>query len=49
MHMALGAEVNSLVKTCLGGSWEAPKTKPESARMPAFGAQLEPLPVWSCI
>jgi hypothetical protein len=28
MHMTLGAGVNSLVKTCLGDSREAPKSKP---------------------
>ena len=31
MHMTLGAGVNSLVKTCLGSSWEASKSKPKCA------------------
>jgi hypothetical protein len=43
--MTLGAGVNSLVKTCLGDSREAPKSKPIGLLMPvsiftAYGSAL---------
>ena len=36
VHMTLGAGVNSLIKTCLGCSRVATKSKPEQELMPAW-------------